>query len=65
MTASAASSSKAGTGALNETMILRMKSILEEIRKLVEEKDKVDNFDYGFDNSSLVGISLHYENETA
>ncbi len=39
--------------ALNETMMQRMKGILEEIRKLVEEKAKVDNFDYVFDKSGL------------
>ena len=39
--------------ALNETMVQRMKGILEEIRKLVEEKAKVDNFDYVFDKSGL------------
>ena len=31
----------------------RMKGILEEIRKLVEEKAKVDNYDYVFDKSGL------------
>ena len=39
--------------ALNETMVQRMKGILEEIRKLVEEKAKVDNYDYVFDKSGL------------
>ncbi len=39
--------------ALNEKMVQRMKGILEEIRKLVEEKAKVDNFDYVFDKSGL------------
>jgi outer membrane protein len=39
--------------ALNEKMVQRMKSILEEIRKLVEEKAKVDNYDYVFDKSGL------------
>lgn len=38
---------------LNEKMVQRMKGILEEIRKLVEEKAKVDNFDYVFDKSGL------------
>jgi outer membrane protein len=37
----------------NEKMVQRMKGILEEIRKLVEEKAKVDNFDYVFDKSGL------------
>ena len=39
--------------ALNEKMVQRMKGILEEIRKLVEEQAKVDNFDYVFDKSGL------------
>lgn len=39
--------------ALNEKMVQRMKGILEEIRKLVEEKAKTDNFDYVFDKSGL------------
>jgi outer membrane protein len=39
--------------ALNEKMVQRMKGILEEIRKLVEEKAKVENFDYVFDKSGL------------
>jgi Skp family chaperone for outer membrane proteins len=39
--------------ALNEKMVQRMKGILEEIRKLVEEKAKIDNFDYVFDKSGL------------
>lgn len=39
--------------ALNETMVQRMKGILEEIRKLVEEKAKSDDFDYVFDKSGL------------
>ena len=34
-------------------MVQRMKGILEEIRKLVEEQAKVDNFDYVFDKSGL------------
>ena len=38
---------------LNEKMVQRMKGILEEIRKLVEEKAKVDNYDYVFDKSGL------------
>ncbi|MES2921169.1 MAG: OmpH family outer membrane protein [Verrucomicrobiota bacterium] len=38
---------------LNEKMVQRMKGILEEIRKLVEEKAKVDNFDYVFDKSGM------------
>jgi Skp family chaperone for outer membrane proteins len=39
--------------ALNEKMVQRMKGILEEIRKLVEEQAKVDNFDYVFDKSGM------------
>jgi len=39
--------------ALNEKMVQRMKGILEEIRKLVEEQAKSDNFDYVFDKSGL------------
>ncbi|MGL5016732.1 MAG: OmpH family outer membrane protein [Luteolibacter sp.] len=39
--------------ALNEKMVQRMKGILEEIRKLVEEKAKAGNFDYVFDKSGL------------
>ena len=39
--------------ALNEKMVQRMKGILEEIRKLVEEQAKVDSYDYVFDKSGL------------
>ncbi len=39
--------------ALNEKMVQRMKGILEEIRKLVEEKAKLDNYEYVFDKSGL------------
>ena len=39
--------------ALNEKMVQRMKGILEEIRKIVEEQAKKDNFDYVFDKSGL------------
>lgn len=39
--------------ALNETMVQRMKGILEEIRKLVEEEAKKEDFDYVFDKSGL------------
>lgn len=38
---------------LNEKMVDRMKGILEEIRKLVEEQAKSDNYDYVFDKSGL------------
>lgn len=39
--------------ALNENMVQRMKVILEEIRKLVEERAKSDDYDYVFDKSGL------------
>jgi len=39
--------------ALNEKMVQRMKGILEEIRKLVEELAKTENYDYVFDKSGL------------
>jgi outer membrane protein len=39
--------------AINEKMLQRMKGILEEIRKLVEEQAKLDNYDYVFDKSGL------------
>ena len=39
--------------ALNEKMVQRMKGILEEIRKIVEEQAKTDNYDYVFDKSGL------------
>lgn len=39
--------------ALNEKMVQRMKGILEEIRKLVEEKAKSEDFDYVFDKSGM------------
>jgi Skp family chaperone for outer membrane proteins len=39
--------------ALNEKANVRMRGILEEIRKLVEELAKVDNYDYVFDKSSV------------
>lgn len=39
--------------ALNEKMVQRMKGILEEIRKLVEEQAKTDDYDYVFDKSGL------------
>jgi outer membrane protein len=38
---------------LNEKMVQRMKGILEEIRKLVEEQAKLDDYDYVFDKSGL------------
>lgn len=39
--------------ALNEKMVQRMRGILEEIRKLVEEHAKSDDFDYVFDKSGM------------
>ncbi len=39
--------------ALNEKMVQRMKGILEEIRKLVEEQAKAEDYDYVFDKSGL------------
>lgn len=39
--------------ALNEKMVQRMKGILEEIRKLVEEQAKTEDYDYVFDRSGL------------
>ena len=41
---------------LNEKMVQRMKGILEEIRKLVEEKAKLDNYDYVFDKSDRKSV---------
>lgn len=38
---------------LNEKMVQRMKGILEEIRKLVEERAKGEDYDYVFDKSGL------------
>ncbi|MES2996726.1 MAG: OmpH family outer membrane protein [Verrucomicrobiota bacterium] len=38
---------------LNEKTMQQMKGILEEIRKLVEEQAKKDNYDYVFDKSGL------------
>jgi len=39
--------------ALNEKMMQRMKGILEEIRQLVEEQAKGEDYDYVFDKSGL------------
>lgn len=41
------------TQALNETMMMRMRAILEDIRKLVEERAKAEDYDYVFDKSGL------------
>ena len=39
--------------ALNEKMVQKMRGILEEIRKLVEQRAKADDYDYVFDKSGL------------
>jgi len=39
--------------ALNEKMVQKMRGILEEIRKLVEDRAKADDYDYVFDRSGL------------
>jgi len=39
--------------ALNEKMVQRMRGILEEIRKMVEDHAKNDAFDYVFDKSGM------------
>jgi len=39
--------------ALNETMVQRMKGILEEIGKLVDEQARSDDYDFVFDKSGL------------
>ncbi len=39
--------------ALNEKMVQKMRGILEEIRKLVEDRAKTDDYDYVFDKSGL------------
>lgn len=39
--------------ALNEKMVQKMRGILEEIRKLVEDRAKADDYDYVFDKSGL------------
>lgn len=39
--------------ALNEKMVQRMRGILDEIRKLVEERAKAENYDYVFDKSGM------------
>ncbi len=53
---------------LNEKMVQRMKGILEEIRKLVEEKAKTEDYDYVFDKSGLstsqVPFFLHTKGST-
>jgi outer membrane protein len=39
--------------ALNEKMVQRMRGILDEIRKLVEERAKSENYDFVFDKSGM------------
>ncbi len=39
--------------ALNEKMVQRMRGILDEIRKLVEERAKAESYDYVFDKSGM------------
>jgi outer membrane protein len=39
--------------ALNEKMVERMRGILNEIRKLVEERAKSENYDFVFDKSGM------------
>lgn len=46
--------------ALNEKMVQRMKGILEEIRKLVEEQAKSDDYDYVFDKSGLSASQIPF-----
>ena len=41
------------TQALNETMMLRMRGILEDIRKLVDARAKAEDYDHVFDKSGL------------
>ena len=45
---------------LNEKMLQRMKGILEEIRKLVEEHAKTENFDYVLDKSGLSATQVPF-----
>ena len=46
--------------ALKEKMNQRMRGIFEEIRKLVEEQAKVDNYDYVFDKSGISHIGVPF-----
>ena len=39
--------------ALNEKMVQQMRGILEEIKKLVEDRAKADDYDYVFDKSGM------------
>ena len=53
---------------LNEKMVQRMRGILEEIRKLVEDQAKAGDYDYVFDKSGLstsqVPFLLYTKNAT-
>jgi outer membrane protein len=46
--------------ALNEKMIQRMKGILEEIRKMVENQAKADNHDYVMDKSAVSATQVPF-----
>ena len=46
--------------ALNEKLMQRMKSILEEIRKLVEEQAKKSDYDYVFDKSGMSATQVPF-----
>jgi outer membrane protein len=48
------------TRSLNEKMVQRMKGLLEEIRKRVEEKAKAEDYDYVFDKSGLSTTQLPF-----
>lgn len=48
------------TQAFNEEMVRKMKGILEEIRKIVEEEAKWDNFDMVFDRSGLSSSNVPF-----
>jgi outer membrane protein len=41
------------TRAMNEKMMQRMREILEEIRKMVEEQGRTDDYDFVFDRTGL------------
>ena len=46
--------------ALNEKTVQRMRGIFEEIRKLVEDHAKADDFDYVFDKSGLSSTQVPF-----
>ncbi len=46
------------TEALNQNMMERMKTILNDIRKLVEERSKADNYDMVIDKSGTSGSQI-------